>query len=395
MFHLVCFLFLSADPGQATSLLQHGLIALQKNQVMEARSDLEKASQLAPDNAYVWSSLTEVYLRLQEPRLAASAAESAEKSGGDNPVVCHALAMYYSKVGEPLRAAKFEERFADSPNADADAWGRAADLYLSGGEAGKALLLAEKAERVHHSALAENLLGRALIANGKAGEASAQLQAAWESDKTNLQIAFDWGQYLLRKGEFTRAADVVQTALDAHPRDAQLTLALGVARYGQRRFDEAISEFLKVIRIEPDIEQPYVFLGRMLDQASARLPEITGYYEKWLAQNPKNAEAQLLLAKALLAGHADNERAEALLRGSIRLKPDNWESHYELGVLLSGKHSYKEAREELSRSIALDPKQPMAHYHLARVYDRLGEPDRAKAEREIHSKLTAGKGEGQ
>ena len=111
---LVCFLFLSADPAQATSLLQHGLIALQKNQLTEARSDLEKASRMAPANAYVWSSLTEVYLRLQEPQLAASAAESAEKSGGDNPVVCHALAMYYSKTGEFARAGKFEERFAES-----------------------------------------------------------------------------------------------------------------------------------------------------------------------------------------------------------------------------------------------------------------------------------------
>jgi Tfp pilus assembly protein PilF len=56
--------------------------------------------------------------------------------------------------------------------------------------------------------------------------------------------------------------------------------------------------------------------------------------------------------------------------------------------LLSNKHTYQEAATELERSIELDPKQPSPHYHLARVYDRLGQPDRAKAEREIHQRLT-------
>ena len=45
-------------------------------------------------------------------------------------------------------------------------------------------------------------------------------------------------------------------------------------------------------------------------------------------------------------------------------------------------------RQELTRSIELDRKQSMPHYHLARVYDRLGQPERAKAEREAHERLT-------
>lgn len=354
---------------------------------------MERASQADPGNALVWSSLTEVYLRSHERQLAASAAATAEKLGGSNPIVCHALAMYYSKTGEPLRAAKFEERFADSPRADADARSRAADLYLNGGDGEKALALARKAEKDNPTAATENLLGRALAANNQAAEAETHLRLAWQADSTNLQMAFDWGQFLLRKGDFTEAAKVVETALNAHPGDAQLTLALGVARYGQRRFEDAISEFLKVIRIDPEIEQPYVFLGRMLDQAGTRLPEITGLYEKWHANDPKNAEAQLLLAKALLAEHTGTDRAESLLRGAIQSKADDWESHYELGVLLAGKHSYKEAGDELRRSIELDPKQPIAHYHLARVYDRLGESEKAKTEREMHAKLTMQNGD--
>jgi tetratricopeptide (TPR) repeat protein len=200
--------------------------------------------------------------------------------------------------------------------------------------------------------------------------------------------AFPVAQALLEKQDFAAAAQLLEMALARLPRDPQLTLALGVARYGQRRFDEAIELFLKVIRLDPKVEQPYSFLGRMLDQAGPKLPEIEDIFSKRAIDRPDNAQAQFLLAKVLLTANAKDPKAEPLLRKSIELEPDRWESHYELGALLAGRHDYAGAEKELERSIALNPNQPNAHYQLARVYDRLGEPEKAKAEREIHSRLT-------
>ncbi len=285
-------LLLASDPR---ALLQQGLVALQHNQLPEARSILEEASRADANNPYVWTSLAETYLRLGEPQKAESSADKAAKLGAANPVVIRALGMFY----------------------------------------------------------------------------------------------FEDAQLLLQKEDFTHAADVLNAALKSDPRNAQLVLALGVARYGQRRFEDAIVRFLQVIQIDPAIEQPYVFLGRVLDQAGAHLPEIIKDDEAWAAKNPQNGKAQLVLAKALLAADAHDARAEGLLRQSIALDGNDWESHYELGVLLSGKHQYQAAAAELARSIELDPKQAMTHYHLARVYDRLGEAGKAKAEREKHQELTS------
>lgn len=316
---------LSVDPNQAGALLQRGLVALQHGQFVEARAAFEQASHVDPKNPYVWASLAETYFRLREPQQAAVAAQAAEKNGSENPIVCHALAIYFSESGQLARAAQFETKYAKS---------------------------------------------------------------AWEAAKSDPQAAFRYAQVLLEQEQFTQAAEVVSSALDAHPADAQLTLTLGVARYGQRRFEDAVVAFLKVIQIDPSIEQPYVFLGRMLDQTGPHLTEITKLYETWASRNPQNAKAQLLLAKALLASNSHDERAESLLRRSIALNPNDWEAHYELGVLLANKHRYQQSAAELTRSIELDPKQPMPHYHLARVYDRLGQPERAKAEREVHERLT-------
>lgn len=373
-----------------TQILQRGLIALQHGDLIRARAAFEEVAKQDPHNAFAWASLAETYLQLKQPVVAASAAVKAEKFGGDNPVIDHALAIYLTKTGDFRHAAELEQKFADSGRADAEAEQRVAELYLDGGDVPDALSAAEKAAEAHPSPGAENVLGRALLATGRAEEGASHLGAAWEGAKSDPHYAFDYAQVLLRREKFAEAAEVLNTSLEAHPDDPQLVLALGVARYGQRRFEDAISAFLKVIHIDPQVEQPYAFLGKMLDQAGDHLPEITAAYERWSTRNPRNSLGPLLLAKARLASDSKDATAEGLLRKSIMLDGTNWEAHYELGVLLEGKHDWLAARSELQRSAELDPKQAMPHYHLARVYDRLGEADKAKEERAVHEKLTGG-----
>jgi tetratricopeptide (TPR) repeat protein len=388
LFSLFLFLWLAAGPNQASSLLQSGLLHLKQGNLQQAQQDLEASSKADPTNPYTWTSLAETYLRLKQSAEANNAAQKAEKIGAGNPVVAHALAIYYSEIGRYARAAELEKQFAASPQADSGALARAAGLYLNAGNAQQALALAQKANSEHPSAETENLIGRALVAAGQPDEGARHLAAAWSAAKTDAQFSFDYAQALLHAQDFTQAAQVLEDASKANPKNAQLTLALGVARYGQRRFSDAINAFLQTIQLDRRIPHPYLFLGRLLDQARDQLPAITSDYRKWIALEPRRAEPPLLLAKALLAANADPSEPETLLRRSLQLDSKNWETHYELGLLLVKKHDYKQASVELQRSIELDPKQAMPHYHLARVYDRLGERDRAQAERETHHRLT-------
>jgi Flp pilus assembly protein TadD len=217
----------------------------------------------------------------------------------------------------------------------------------------------------------------------------ANLSAAWTADRQNEQFCFDYAQALLHRGDFPASADVVSAGITAHPKSSQLQLALGVARYGQRRFEDAVDSFLKTIQMDPTVEQPYIFLGRMLDHAGPRLAEITRDYQAWNRRQPSNYQSSFLLAKALAAGGGEAPLVSDLLSRSIRLRADFWESHLELGILLSKQRKFSEAAAELVRSASLNPKEPLPHYHLARVYDRLGQRDKARAERELHGQLSA------
>ena len=118
----------------------------------------------------------------------------------------------------------------------------------------------------------------------------------------------------------------------------------------------------------------------MLDVAEDKKPAITQALAAYAQAQPNNYMSSLLYAKAL-------DAPEPLLRKSIALKEDYWESHFELGLALERRRAFAEAAKELERSIELSPNEPVPHYRLARVYDRLGKTAEANQQREIHARL--------
>lgn len=199
---------------------------------------------------------------------------------------------------------------------------------------------------------------------------------------------FEAAQQHLQRQEFAAALSTLDAGRKRFDHSAQLELATGVADYGLRRFGEAIRAFLKTTEIDPTVEQPYVFLGRVVEQAEDQLPRVTETLAAFAKREPESYLSNFLYGRALLAGNHAGE-AETYLRKSISENDAYWESHFQLGVLLSDRHQFEEAAREIRRSTELNPKDPVPHYHLARLYDRLGKPAEAKSERELHARLSA------
>ncbi len=304
-----------------------GLIALQNNQLEAAESSFQEAANLAPANGRVWVALSQTYWKLQENAKAESAALKASALSPKDPVVLQGLAIYYSESGQTLKAAQAQGNYAAQVPGDAEARRRAVALYF---------------------------------------------QAA---------------QPLLRVAKYPDALDILGAAKAKLGGDPQIELALGVAYYGQRRFDQAAAAFLETIALNPQVEQPYLFLGKMLDQVPARLPEITRRFEEYEAANPSSAAGHLLHAKALNAQMIEPETARKLLNKAIALKEDDAAAHFELGVLLDRMQLTKEAAGEFERAAALDPADAATHYRLSRLYEKLGRREAAQAEREQHARL--------
>ena len=378
----------AADPP-FDALLREGLLALGRNELPAALSHLEKASKLQPKDARVWLALAQTQRKSGRPKLAHDAAIRAAALAPADPLILHGLAIFHSEDENWKAAGEFEARYAEKLQSDRDAFGRAARFYLQAGEPKIAIELAQKGLARENRADLRNLLGKAYEAAGQFDKTIVELQEAIRLAPYEEAYYFDLGYVLLVHQNFDAAIRVLESAKKVFDKSAQMELTLGIAYYGQRRFSEAIDSFLRASSLAPQLEQPHVFLGRILGQAGDRLPEITRQFAAFAAADPRNHLGYFLQAKALaVQGDADTE-AEALLRKSLALQDKFWESHFELALLLEQKRDFAGAAAELERAVQLHPQNPTPHYRLARIYDRLGKSEQAQFERALHEKLAA------
>ena len=379
-------LLLAQSPTFETAL-RAGLEALQHNDLASARVSLESAARMQPDQPQVWLALAQTYWKLHESNLAGSAAETAERLALRNPVVLKALSLFYSESGHYEKAAECAAGYASKTHDDPGAYARAIQLYLQAGQPKPAIDLARAALAAENRADVRYLLGKGYEMNGQPEESVREMRAAIQLNPYEETYYFELARNLLKHNNAPEAIQVLEDSKKVFSRSAQLELTLGVAYYSMRRFSDAVDAFLRVIRIDPGVEQPYIFLGRMLDQTAAKLPDVTAAFAALAKANQKNYTADFLYGKALAFG-GQRDEAEAWLRKSVAESDEFWESHFELGGVLEGKRDFAGAAREFRRAAELNPKNPGVHYRLARVYDRLGKSEEAKAEHTLHEKLT-------
>jgi Flp pilus assembly protein TadD len=347
---LLCFLLLAATDFEV--LLRQGLEALQRNNLPTAIVNLESAAKVQPTNPKVWLALAQTYRKSARKQSAESAVRKAESLGQKDPIILHGLAIYY-KESDLAKAGEFESRYARLAPGDREAYSRAAAFFERAGDSKRAI---------------------------------NELQEAIRSNPYQESYQFELAYILLAHQNFDAAITFLEASRRTFDKSPQIELALGVAYYGQRRFADAVDAFLRTAALAPEIQQPYIFLGRILQHGESRIQEITNKFAEFARANPGSYIAQFLYGKALNAQEKD---AEALLRRSIALNDKFWESHFELALALEQKRDFAAASKELERAVALNPKDPTVHYRLARIYDRLGKSDAAAVERALHEKLTA------
>ena len=322
MLPALLFLFAAASDDS----LRAGLLALQRGDLAAAQTNLEAATKTASRDGRAWMALSQTYWRLHKTAEADRAARTAAEVAPEDPAVLQGLAIYYSETDQSWKAAQYETKYSTKVPENTEARDRAIELYF---QAAKPLLDGQK---------------------------------------------------------FAEAAAILKEGSERLPKSEQLELALGVAYYGLRQFEAAADAFLRTIEIAPETEQPYSFLGRILDQIPSRLPRVTERFAAYESAHP-SARAYLLHAKALDAQSIDPEVALRLLQKSIAMDGSDASAHFEAGTVLDRLQRFAEAASEFERAAGLAPADPATHYRLARDYDRLGKHQAAEAERARHAEL--------
>ncbi len=264
-----------------------------------------------------------------------------------------------------------------------------------------------------------------LVAAKKYGEAESLLASAIAQGTSPARANFRMGKACFDHDEWKLAADYLEKSVQAQDGNDQAHLLLGLAYRELKQPESAEKEFIKAVSVNPGSDVNAYFAGQqlLLDlKFEAALP----YFYEAVKLNPRNASAYralgitqvhlgnyglaesyyrkavdalsgsdssdpspyLDLAFILLLGHdpAKIDEGLKLAQRAEEIRPSSADAHYLVGKALMKKGRVKEALPELERAVRLDPEDSKAHFQLARAYERMGEKDKARAERQALAK---------
>ena len=232
------------------------------------------------------------------------------------------------------------------------------------------------------------LVGMSYFGLHQYAKAAPYLQTAASSDPSNLELHNVLAQSCLWSAQYACAMAEYKAILSADPDSVQAHMLLGQALDSLDRSAEAIAELETAARIAPNEPNVHFELGYLYftqhdyERASAQ-------FELELKNNPANAQALTYLADIKIRNN-DDSAAQALLTRAVHLQNDIRLAYFDLGIVYANQKRNQDAIKALLRAEELDPKEPDAHYRLARIYMAVGEKQKADQEfaktKDLHSK---------
>jgi tetratricopeptide (TPR) repeat protein len=222
------------------------------------------------------------------------------------------------------------------------------------------------------------LLGTIYYGSARYAEAIPYLERAVSSSPTNPQLRMALAQSCLSLKKYDCTLDQYKQMLLQNPESAQAYMLAGEAFDGLDRTEEAIAQFREAEKVGPNELNVHHGLAYLLWK-QRRFDEAEAEFKLELENDPNSTSSLAYLGDIALK-HDDEAAAMTLLKraaalpGAIRL------TYVDLGILHAQLNQNEEAEASLERAVRMDPTEADAHWRLARLYQTMGEKEKAKRE---------------
>jgi Flp pilus assembly protein TadD/LPS sulfotransferase NodH len=207
-------------------------------------------------------------------------------------------------------------------------------------------------------------LATQLLRAGQPADAIAPLREAALLQPSDPVIQHDLGLACLEVGQIPEAIAALQRAVASNPRYADAYFRLGVALEKLGNIGEAIVAYDRATQLLPSLIEAWFRAGALVYMLGHR-DEAIGCFRRAAATGGQTSFGRLGKARALLT-EGRNQEAEQVLRRTVALEPRNAMAHDLLGNLLSEFGRFDEARECFQRAIAIAPLLAGCYYDLVR-----------------------------
>jgi len=210
---------------------------------------------------------------------------------------------------------------------------------------------------------------------GPSNETASACAEALELEPARTELRRELARILITLGRQVEAIPHLERLHAEDPRDAGVSMQLGVIRFSQERLAEAIELFTQVRGIDPSLPDTDDWLWRALNradslQAALRLADVM------VARSPNDRRAHWYHALSL-AQLGRNEEALAALSEVLRLAPNDRDAGLLAAMLFEELGRMSEARARLERLLELRSDDREVLFRLARVEEKEGQVEAA------------------
>jgi tetratricopeptide (TPR) repeat protein len=156
----------------------------------------------------------------------------------------------------------------------------------------------EAAARERPGAVVETYLAAALRRTGRSADAIAALQRAIERDEVPLVAFYELGTLLYEQRRVTEAEAILRRGIELAPGAGEFSLALGTIFLDRGDLDSAESAFARVLASAPGQTAALHGLGSAL-MARREFARALERFRQAIARDPSDTRAHLLLASCL------------------------------------------------------------------------------------------------
>jgi tetratricopeptide (TPR) repeat protein len=375
-----------SQPREPTPHLHLGESYARQGNLAGALAEFNTAVGLAPKDLSAWLNVLQTQLAQKRFRDAEATAERISRLAPASADLHNRLGAVQAEFGDYPSAIKNLEK-ANALQPDSYEFRYNLGLaYHRKGDPGHALQILEPLRQQRDGAEIENLLGEVYEKKGQYLEAVRAFQKGAELEPANEGYRFDFVYELLVHKSFEAAIAAAQPAIRAFPQSLKLRLALGVAYFGAKLFDQSGEIFLQAAKSAPDSELPLRLLARAVDTGPVRRQEVQTLVAAYLKHHEKQFWPHYFLGTSAFQD-GDLKRALEFLKQSVALAPDYPDSRFELGNVYFEMDRWKDAIACYERAVQLKPDLTEAHYRLFRAYRRTGEPRQADQALRTYQKL--------
>ena len=213
-------------------------------------------------------------------------------------------------------------------------------------------------------------------------------------------------------------ASVYANVQDQRSQLAQYAMAKAASYLQDKKYDDSIKEFRKVLAFDPQNTTAHTYMGNIFLQQGKTGDAIREYKEVVRLQ-PTSVTARVNLGNAYLAAkkYTDSEQtyktaarmdplnpladytlghqyiatdrladAETQFKKVAKVAPRDGNVFYSLGMLYNKQGKYEDATKNLEKALTLKSNFPSANYELGVAYANLGKTDKAQKQLSILTK---------